>query len=280
MMCCLRGALQYMEEHSNMDVVLLTDDLDLRFKARVHDLPEQSLSDKSRLKEKADRNEREIAKLKARIRTLENTQPDLQFGFLTPNGEITKYYKTDVNFTKNLITSHAIEEEKERERAELEHVPEVPQHEQERNVFFPTLATIPVTQSQKNEYHERLESYFDELGKYLYADSLCKVFHDHAIQLPFVIDNSGSAPADGVEIVITLFGCREILTEAPEKPLYKPEPPALPKPLSVLSPFSDFSPLLHDPYPDIPKIDLGRRYEGWTIKEPGKTDSVVITILN
>ena len=265
----LASALQYMEEHSNLDVMLLTDDLDLQFKARVHDLPEQSLSDESRLKEKADRNEKEIARLSARNRTLESSQPDLKLGFLSSDGAIAKYYKADADFSENLIASHAIEEEKERQRAELEYMPEEPRREQQRNVFLSKLAAMSATQSAIREYYEHLDSYFDELGKYLYEDSLYKLFPDLAIQIPLVIDNSGSAPANGVEIVVTLIGCREILTEAPEKPLYKPEPPAQPKPRSALSSFSDFSPFLHNPYLSMPDIDFGRRPEGWTIEKAG-----------
>lgn len=227
------SALIFANKHKDDDVILITDDSGPRFKAKARDLRAQSLSESYRLEEQPDPLVAENKRLKNELLKLQNNQPKLDIGFTSSDGEIEHYLKAKVYFTKNLINEDEIESAIKAGYQKLRYVRKKSTFDPLNPRSVPDFSDYLLGKEKIDDYHDQVEEYLHgPYRQYLIQNSLFQTFRNQRVELALVIKNSGAAPAQGVEITLLINGCREVLTEAPQRSEY-PLPPLPPQPFQM-----------------------------------------------
>ena len=247
----LASVLEYKEQNPNREILILTADLGFTLKARARSLPVATLDDRYKLPEEPDRVEEENRKLQGEIRKLKSRMPRLELQFAaTRSNHIKAKVEPFEPLADEQFLCHLHEEEKVYpliEWPEESKLVERPTHKSElddngRIVTSPQkiiLAAVSIqgdekllTRAQIDEYNEEMRAYY---GKYR---NFIRKFHryEHESQLIIALElclaNSGTCPAEGIDIEIAQENAGCILShdtdnidlQMPTRPKPPPKP--------------------------------------------------------
>ncbi len=216
-------AIEFKAQHPAANVAMISDDATVRLKARGYDLIVPTLSEDCRLPHEIDPLEKEIRELRNELLKRQNRQPNLRFGFIGENGKIEGHFRTAICFEENLISEDELSQAIEKKRKELKY----PRRHTNSStgIYAVDYDIIGATQEQVDVYRDEVREFLaGSYRSYLYQNSLYRVFHISAIKVPLVLENSGSFPARGIEIALTISGVREILSGKPTQFDYPASP--------------------------------------------------------
>jgi len=233
------------------DVVLLTRDLALQLRARRHRIPCPELPDKLDLEDEPTPEEKEIARLTARLQALENREPRLSFGFATQDG-ISDEMELRLSLIGRLTDAEldrlcAVEAAAVQWRGPVPGARGVSPREASGpavtesfdlmnpivNELMRATGQIP-TDEQVRRYAQQVVQYLDDYRKYRVSLHAWQQSEARAATISVVLNNEGSAPAKGVIVQLKLQQAIELWEddvqgdepEPPERPLKSKATPA------------------------------------------------------
>lgn len=252
--------------------ILLTSDLGLSLKAKSKDIVCFSISGKYLVKDEQSKPEKELRKLQERIKTLENRIPILNIHLQTDSDDrrIAKFNLNRINE----ITDNEIDSKIEELKKSLEYKP--PRSLSPLDALGALSQLTRPSESEIERYSEEVEKHLQEMRsfykkKWKYQDIMSRI-----IELNFILENSGTCPADDVSIIIHFpdgFALLEDL-DIINKP-NEPDPPSLPRSTMDMLKTSQFHIPTFNSYQAVSNVtpDLVN-FNGPTIK---KTNSYEVT---
>ena len=215
------STIRWTHEHTEDEVILVSHDSGPRMKAIRLKLRSMKLSGKYRLLDQVDPLEKENRELRNELLKLQNTLPKLEFGFRHKDGSTTEVLKLERG------TFDTLTNEKEIQKTistEYEHH-EDPWNRQTDEFGLPRFGLLMPTAKLAREYQNDLSRWTrNDFRNYLIRKSRYRACMSQNIVLPLLLKNTGSAPAEGTRVDITVRGCRAIYDEMPEEPVFPVAP--------------------------------------------------------
>lgn len=198
----LAKAIEFAKLKKAHNVAVVSDDSAVRLKARGHNLNVPLLSEDNRLEHEPDPVMQELNELRIENSRLQNSQPKLQFGIRSSTGKPVNFVHTSNDFSKSLISESELDDLLQTERDKSQYVSKAQPIDDDQLPAFATLATFrkTVTNSQIDEYYRNVDDFLERYREYLVDNSLANVFPHRSVRLNLVLMNSGSIPAQNVEI--------------------------------------------------------------------------------
>lgn len=209
-------------------VLLVTHDVGPRLKAKSLDIAVTPLDDKYLLTNEPDELEIKNRVLQKEINELKNRIPDVDLCF-SDKSRVKMYQRQQMDFSREEFVETEVEKV-------LEEHPYMIFNSASQSVADNTFAGLTshpmfaLSKSEVNDYNQKLSEYLDEYAVYangLYSEHY---FNKNSIKIELRLENSGTAPAEDIDIDIHFPDGFELLTESnfPERKL-KPKPPYRPK---------------------------------------------------
>ncbi len=254
----LAALIEFRAGLTSGDVVLVTDDTNLRVKARPRTITVRKPDQRLRLPDEPDETERKLAAANRELAILKNAQPDLRSTF---DG------KTHTAFTVQLVNPLPDEQLAallaawRKRYPHIEATPETLHGPGGFGVSLKAFEGLPgfgyVSKEQAKKHNAARDDIFATYKQYLEVWPGIVNQQRGTLKLPFTLENDGTAPADDVHV--------DFWTEASgvwlERPHKRPRPPAPLKardPLDfahrVLMPDLDLVDMRADPDLDGPEI--------------------------
>ena len=230
----LASLLAFCEEQgSNHRVLLVTADAGLRVKARVQRIEVIGPADDLAIDDEPDETERRLSAAKRELAAYKSAAPDLR---LTIEGE--PFIERKVHLVREFDTQTRARLFAEW-RSRYRHVGGMPDQ-----VRLPGLPRLPGSISAEDA---EIALVFENYEKYLEAWPFFVNRYRRSLELKFVLENSGTAPADDVHLNLWTGADGVWLEELPDLPT----PPAMPKRRDLL----DFLRPRQMPYMDLASRD-------------------------
>ena len=216
----IASMLEFRGEASGADIVLVTDDLGLKLKAKGHGIPTVRLPETFKLPEEPDPDQRRIRELEEKLRQYQFASPDLKLAL----GKGRTYLRVVL---KRPSVSPAIMEERMREVRQ--HYPKVEKGLKGLSgadlMRGSILAPLAI-----DAHNKKLENFYTQYQKYLEAKDRFDDRKKRLIRLEIRLVNDGGSPAEDINVFINFpAGFRLLLEQQLPKPPDKPEPPQPPK---------------------------------------------------
>ena len=215
-------AIEFAALNQSHTVAVVSGDFGVRLKARGVSLCVPILDD-YRLDPETDPLVKENQKLRNELLRLQNRQPNLTLGFFGANDTIERHFRTVIRFHENLISEDQLNQKSEDKRKELKYPRRHPSSS--TGIYAVDYDVLGVTQEQVDLYREEVKEFLASTYRnYLYQNSLHRVFHISAVNIPLTLENTGSLPANGIEIALTISGVRAVLSGEPAQFDYPTSP--------------------------------------------------------
>jgi|SRR5690554_3233715 len=221
-----------MAEKTNSQIVVVTDDIAMMSIVSNYSTTRHvSIPDKYKSQRLTSKTDKELERLRRENEQLKNQQPNLDLLFSNQEQHET--------FTLNFHS--CVDTETKMQRIRNEH-PEMRVSDSGWDPFASLHGISQLTTLSKEQitlYNERLHKYFEDYKGWLENDwTFYQTSIAQTIELSMLLQNSGTVPADGIEVHLTLSGRFSISDEAHEKP----EPPKAPRrPRPRLAAYADLN---------------------------------------
>ena len=211
----LAKALEFEMPNEGDIVAVVSYDSAVRLKARGYNLVVPTLSEDYRLEYEPDPVMQELKELRIENQRLQNTQPTLKIGFLSDDATISHIKHVSLRFMEDLISNEEIEAKLKQKFKELKYRPQT--FTDKTSPLYGTPLPDPfVTAADIEEYNAALRSWLNlDYRNYLIEDSLYWTFENQSIDIALALENSGSVPAENIEIVLQISDCRKVFNEPP-----------------------------------------------------------------
>ena len=216
-------AIEFSDSHETDQVTILTNDASVQFKAEGYGLGVPELSEDYRLPHEINPLEKENRELRNELLKLRNRQPSLRLGFFGADEKIEGHFRTAIRFEENLKSEDELSQAIEKKRKELKYPRRHPNSS--TGIYAVDYDILGATQEQVDVYRDEVREFLaGSYRRYLYQNSLHRVFLISAIKLPLILENSGSVPARGIEIALKTTDAREVLSGEPAQFDYPTSP--------------------------------------------------------
>ena len=224
----LASILDFIESNKTQKVILCTDDVGARLRAKNKGIDVMTLPSNLRLKPENSIKDKAIQELKKELVTLKSKAPKLSLLF--DNGKTFKKFSKNSSETLNLeIIEAEVESLKEKypymDYTEIDNGPK-----DNFNIIAALNPMIRVTREQVDDYNKRLDLFFEKYKGYLTS----KYRYENEKKLTELIDlllvNNGNIPAEDIDIHLHFpDGFKLMEYEDFKKPPKEPNPPSKPK---------------------------------------------------
>ncbi len=226
-------AIEFENQNKTANVAVLSEDRAVRLKADGYNLAVPKLSRDYRLEHEPDPLVKENRELRNENFRLQNTQPKLRLGFLEADGKVVKHLHSSVHFEENLISESQLNQKIKDKQNELKYPRK--RTGSKTGIFALDYDTLGVSKEQVDVYREQVREYLaGSYRSYVYQNSLFRVFRISAVKVPLYLENSGSFPAQGIEILLKIKDARVVLPGSPAQFDY-PQAPMYPSPVPIMS---------------------------------------------
>jgi hypothetical protein len=228
----------YRREHSDEDILLITNDMPLQVKAAPLAIETRELPAKYRLPVEPDPNVKKIREIERQMRELTQRlpRPVLRFS----NGQNRLEFKAPVSAAPVRSVAERMEAVKRKyPKMEVPSPPPPPLPRPENSDPYEVVIRVNLYEDDKprqrdvEEYNEALDSFYEEYERYLVALDKAKDLNARKVELKIRLENSGTAPVEDAVIFMSLPGNLRLTQD---KTIFKypstPKPPELPKPRS------------------------------------------------
>jgi hypothetical protein len=246
----IASILMYTQEATDADVLLVTADtgLSLLAKARRLGIKPLKLPTSLKLPEELDPEQEKIKKLEATIRELRSKSPQLALVF-EGGKQHTEFALSEPEPITQEELDRRIEELKQRYPAldadkDKSPDPESPQARIARD-FFAGLKPFDISSEDIADYNHGLDVFYEAYRTYLQKSSDYRKLRAIAVKLEIWVRNSGTAPADDVDIFMHFPDGFNVMDEE-----NYPTPPNAPKPPP--KPKNQFQKIANSPIYSIP----------------------------
>jgi rRNA-processing protein FCF1 len=247
----IASIIEFRAREPNGETLLVTADVGLKLKARRHGVQVRTLRDDLRLPDEADASEKRIKELETRLREYESAAPALQLSF--QGGCQRASFRIPA---RQRSAQEYVEKEMAHLRAELPHLVSKLNPHSDLTVEL----ALGFQLQEVKAYNEGLDQYYARYAEYLREFNDFENERLRTIELSIVLENTGSWPAEDVDILMQ-FPDGFVLLEKKylRQPPKKPQPPPYPQSLlekmsnmfstldaaSIIGPFMT-SPRLHN----------------------------------
>jgi hypothetical protein len=225
----LASIIQFKQGLSETDkVVFITHDLGPRLKAKSLGIAALPMNEQYLLPNEPDELEVKNRELQKEINELRNKIPKLSLTFLDQSLFKT-YHRNKLQETKEAFMERALT------RVRVDYQPlnfqDVNKHISNNplaGLYSHPLFTVP--KSEIEDYNRNLESFFEDYEEYAAAQFEELVFKNNTIKIEFRLENTGTVPAQDIDIDIHFPDGFDLLMESdfPQR-MSMPEPPEMPK---------------------------------------------------
>ena len=210
---------------STDELCLISSDLGLTLKSKIKGIKTLELGDELFQELNDDKKEKEIKRLNEKINRLENNKPILAL-LINSNNTHCEFTKFQIN---NCVTysPDEIESEIAREESQLAYAkPEI-----NRTSIAGTLGSFMIPDEKEfQRYENESKEYLPKLREYFRKENVRRNCLSRTFEVVFCIDNSGTVPAEDIDIYMHFPDGFELLKEniyiqeleKPERPL-KPQ---------------------------------------------------------
>jgi rRNA-processing protein FCF1 len=198
----IASIIEFRNEHSGVEVVLLANDIGIKLKARHQAIETFRLADELKLPEEPDPNEKRIKELEQENRQLKSRIPELNLSFKSGSKH------TEFSLAKPIADSSV---------DEIEYRLEQLKHKYPKKSFGgsgvvrelglqilrpPELSFSP---DDISRYNAKLEEFYQDYEHYLTRLSFYQNRKRRTIELLIKLVNDGNCPAEDVSIFLALF---------------------------------------------------------------------------
>ncbi len=217
----IASIIDFKQKRNVENIVLCTNDIGPRLRAKQFSISSLKLSDKYLLPVQQSEEEKKLKRLEQENQKLKNRIPDLSLCFEDQN-EFKKFETKDIS-SKNFndFKSKRITEIKAK-NPHLEHV----------DPYKNPLAalTMALTADQINSYNKKLDEYYNEYEKVLNQIFEQEIKKSLTFEIKLKLINKGSSPAKDVDLHLHFPDGFELLeSNQIENQIKLPEPPYKPK---------------------------------------------------
>jgi len=211
---------------SNVDtgtVLLITEDIGLRIKAETRNINVRQLPDHLRITAFPDPVEKELEEVKKELSRLQNLFPELKLQLITTS-EPTDFLEYQMKPSPSPPSQQEINEKTKRLEKDL--VYNLPKPGE--NVLLPQITkTFGVSEDEIKRYEKDVKEYLQNYAEYMRRNWEYKDIFNRSIELNFTVINSGSAPADDIDIFLYFPDGCEVRVSLPKEPTvpYRPRKP-------------------------------------------------------
>lgn len=227
--CLLAAIIEFQEKINNDDkIVYITNDIGPRLKAKSLNIETLKLDDKYLLPNEPDETQAKLISLQKELNEFKNKAPIVKLLF-SDKSNLATFKRERIEYSKDTFIKKEIENIK-KETPFLVYTP--PEKDLYKNpmLAFATSPLFSLSEEQINTYNSELKDYFKNYEEY--ASELYEAFNfkNHSIEIKFLLDNSGTAPAEDIDIEIHFPDGFELFSEDNLPTIRKkPNPPYKPK---------------------------------------------------
>lgn len=230
------AAIISFKENDNAEILILTDDINLRLKAKKFGIGIINLPEELSLTDEPDENEKEIKKLSNELLKYQKAAPDLIILF--DNQTHTKEF----SLKKPTIEKEEFIRQKMKEIKEKYPLKVFPN----TNIHNPQLLNVVIsgmyTEQDYMNYNDELKEYYIQYENYLAKKYTKESHNSHTLTIELLAANNGGSPADDIDIYFHFPDGFEIFSEYQFcEGLIAPKPPELSNSLSRMISNSHFT---------------------------------------
>jgi hypothetical protein len=252
----LASVIDFRNQHPGDEVVIVTADIGLRVKARSRNVEVVSLPDDCKLPDEPDPLEKRNQQLEREILELKRVMPRLELTFRGGSDRIIATLSEPRPLDREELA-------RKRKQVRLGHRKMEGPGGQKQDVSAENFSEIarlaltpllPLAQEQIDSYNEAMDLFYDEYDQWIIEQQEFEALIARSIKLELTISNSGTAPAEDIDVSLTFPDGFHLLGEK-EYPT-PPVQPTPPKP-ELFSPF-------------VPKqlFDFGKLFSGNRFRLP------------
>lgn len=210
--CLLASIIQFTQNlEKNDSVVLITNDVGPRLKAKSFKIFAMKLPDQYLLPNERDESEIKISKLQNEINELKNKSPILSLSFAN-NSNLKKFKRDFFELSKQEFVESEMKKVKS-ENPHLVYRDLFKNKNPKPSITFSNSNPFLLSESQIIDYNLKVNEYYEDQIKYIESlfDSL--VFKLNTIEINLFLNNNGTSPALDIDIEIYFPDGFEILQE-------------------------------------------------------------------
>ena len=234
----LATILEFRKESPASEIVLVTDDLGLKLKARAYQIQAQRLPEHLRLPEETDPEQARIRELEEEVRLLKLSVPELRLEF--EDGK--DYFRVELT---RLTPSSPATKARLMEKVRVEH-PRL----DSAFLAVDLIAGAVSVPAEVTLYNHQLEQFFANYERHLEALDGFADSERRTVKLEIMVYNKGTCPAEDISVIIHFPETVQLLQEPP-KPPDPPLPPAKPTKVPRIAP-DTFRPSIPESAPASP----------------------------
>gem|GEM_PF-5567061 len=229
-----------MERNPDVSVAVYTEDTGMRLRCKAHSLEVIKPDSQTRLPNPSSEHDKKYKAAVAELNELKNRQPKLE---LLISRTEEQACKDDLEFVLPALPEKTDFDAAIREYAANSGLEPLPRQKTDPPRGWPRLPALfdlPLRAEDMQSYNRELEQHFKQYREWLQSRDNARLLSAHAIECTIWMENTGSCPADDVELMInfpdTVVGVWDAADEdclclQQSKP---PAPPKLPTPFSGL----------------------------------------------
>ena len=229
----IASILQFKEDNSEDEVVLITQDIGPRLTANQFNIPVISLSEKDKLSIEPDPVELENKKLKKELAKIKGALPELVLYFSGSNEEenfkkfvVRPPIESDENQINKIMAD--LKKKHPKQNPPLREERRVAFSKEDLSVFIDDSYNIPL--EEYDRYNNELDSFFINYENYVREIWEANDRSKRTIRFELEVRNIGSAPADDVDLYIYFPDGFQLFTIENQPKLPKePSPPQKPR---------------------------------------------------
>ncbi len=204
-------------------VSVVSGDTGLRIKAETRNIKVRRLSEDLRIIVSPDPVEKELEEVKKKLSKLQSLLPDLKLQFITAS-ESMDVLEHRMSPSSSPLPQEEIDNKiRELEKGLTFNLPCSAAHSRLSQITNPLLPTEDEVKRYNNDAKEYLESYAEYMRKHWEYEEIW----NRSIRLDFVLINSGSAPADDIDVFLLFedgFEVKDSFLEQPTAPEHPRQP--------------------------------------------------------
>jgi rRNA-processing protein FCF1 len=229
----LASIIEFRQEDPSRDLLLLTEDLGLKLKARNHGIPVLKLPGDLRLQEELDADQKRIKQLEQEIRDIRDRLPVIKLRFRSGLDRFHLSLKRPAT-----LGADSLNRSMKTIRDKYPKIEEQPKSDNltgtsdDRNIgaLAARVLAAGFSPGTAKKYNESLESFFEKYSKYLGRLNEFRNWERRLARLDIELSNEGTCPAEDIDIFMHFPDGFELLNrEDLPKPPEKPTPPARPR---------------------------------------------------
>jgi hypothetical protein len=263
----IAAILDYKERHPSEDVVFITRDQSVLFKAKQFNIAPISPTKDMELEEEPDVVEKENERLKQELAKAQTRIPKIVFAFDNGSNHQRLEIEEELIITDDAIQKYLAEIREQYPKVifqekkpviskgsfslkDLDRVSKMWVLLEDEELIEIQGKKIPVTAEAVTEYNHQLEQFYEESSNYLIEGIQYQNRHRKIFPLKFALHNEGTSPGLSVKVTISIPPDLTVHDRFPlGKPKPQPQPPKPPARKTLYSPV--LMPRLDMPYFDV-----------------------------